>query len=278
MGLWDYSGKRVAIFGCATGMGEAAARELVRLGAEVHGADIKPTEAPIASFRTVDLRDPASIDAAVADIGGPIDRLFYCAGLPQATFPPLDVMKVNFLGMRHLAERALPLMGPGGAICSIASTAAMGFMKNMEKLQALVATPDFASGLKWCEGELDFIGGGYAPSKEAITVWTMKMGAKLIKQGIRINCTWPAPTQTPMMLEFEKESPSAFIDIFAEPAGRRSTPEEQAWPVLFLNSDAAGFINGHALPVDGGFMGAVTTGEIDLQQAFGAAAASLQKA
>jgi NAD(P)-dependent dehydrogenase (short-subunit alcohol dehydrogenase family) len=250
----------------------------VRLGAEVHGADIKPTEAPIASFRTVDLRDPASIDAAVADIGGPIDRLFYCAGLPQATFPPLDVMKVNFLGMRHLAERALPLMGPGGAICSIASTAAMGFMKNMEKLQALVATPDFASGLKWCEGELDFIGGGYAPSKEAITVWTMKMGAKLIKQGIRINCTWPAPTQTPMMLEFEKESPSAFIDIFAEPAGRRSTPEEQAWPVLFLNSDAAGFINGHALPVDGGFMGAITTGEIDLQQAFGAAAASLQKA
>jgi NAD(P)-dependent dehydrogenase (short-subunit alcohol dehydrogenase family) len=151
-------------------------------------------------------------------------------------------------------------------------------MKNMEKLQALVATPDFASGLKWCEGELDFIGGGYAPSKEAITVWTMKMGAKLIKQGIRINCTWPAPTQTPMMLEFEKESPSAFIDIFAEPAGRRSTPEEQAWPVLFLNSDAAGFINGHALPVDGGFMGAITTGEIDLQQAFGAAAASLQKA
>jgi NAD(P)-dependent dehydrogenase (short-subunit alcohol dehydrogenase family) len=112
--------------------------------------------------------------------------------------------------------------------------------------------------------------GGYAFSKQTLAVWTMATGARLIKQGVRINCTWPSPTQTPMMLEFEKQAPAAAIDIFAEPIGRRSTPEEQAWPLIFLNSDAARFINGHVLPVDGGFMGAVTTGEIDLQKSFAA--------
>src|SRR5262245_38595953 len=115
MGLWDYEGKRVAIVGCATGMGEAAAQELVRLGAEVHAADIRPTPAPVASFRTVDMRDPASIDAMVESIGGKLDCLFYCAGLPQ-TFPALDVMKVNFIGMRHLTEKMAPMIKEGGAI------------------------------------------------------------------------------------------------------------------------------------------------------------------
>lgn len=271
MGLWDYQGKRVAIVGCATGMGEAAAQELVRLGAEVHAADIRPTPAPVASFRTVDMRDPASIDAMAESIGGKLDCLFYCAGLPQ-TFPALDVMKVNFIGMRHLTERMAPMIKEGGAIASIASTAAMNFMKNMAKIQEFLKTPDFASAVKWCEANADLVDGGYAFSKEAISVWTMLTGAKLIKQrGIRVNCTWPAPTETPMMLEFEKQSPASLINVFAEPSGRRSTPEEQAWPLLFLNSGAAKFVNGHVLPVDGGFMGAVTAGAIDLQKLFGAA-------
>ena len=49
--IWSYAGKRVVIAGCSSGMGEATARELVRLGAEVHGVDIKRSPVDLASFR-----------------------------------------------------------------------------------------------------------------------------------------------------------------------------------------------------------------------------------
>ena len=97
---WNYKGKKVVITGCFSGMGEAAARELVRLGAEVHGVDIKESPVAMASFQQVDLRDCTQIDAALETIGGDIDASFYCAGLP-GTFPPLEVMQVNFVNMRH---------------------------------------------------------------------------------------------------------------------------------------------------------------------------------
>src|SRR5579864_7870501 len=96
-----YKNKRVVVTGCFSGMGEATARLLLTLGAEVHGLDYKDCKLDLASFTHVDLRDPGSIDAAVDKIGGKIDALFNCAGLPQ-TFPALEVMKVNFVGTRHL--------------------------------------------------------------------------------------------------------------------------------------------------------------------------------
>src|ERR1700759_3077499 len=119
-----YKNKRVVVSGCFSGMGEATARLLVELGAQVHGLDFKPSQLKLASFNLLDLRDPASIDAAAAKIGGKVDALFNCAGLPQ-TAPPVDVMKVNFCGARRLTERIVPLMGPGGAIASISSVAGM---------------------------------------------------------------------------------------------------------------------------------------------------------
>jgi NAD(P)-dependent dehydrogenase (short-subunit alcohol dehydrogenase family) len=57
-----------------------------------------------------------------------------------------------------------------------------------------------------------------------------------------------------------------------QPINRRSTPEEQARPLVFLNSDAASYINGVVLPVDGGFMGGITTGQIDVRKLMGSAA------
>ena len=104
-----YKGKRVIVSGCFSGMGEATAKLLLDLGAEVHGLDFKPCALPLASFNTVDLRDPASIEAGIATIGGTVDALFNCAGLPQS-FPPMDVMKVNVIGTRHLTEQVIPLM------------------------------------------------------------------------------------------------------------------------------------------------------------------------
>ena len=263
MDFLGYKNKRVIVSGCFSGMGESTARQLVELGAEVHGLDYKETALDLASFTQVDLRDPQAIDSAVAGIGGHVDALFNCAGLPQ-TSPPLDVMGVNYLGARRVTEQVLPLMSEGSAIATISSTAGMGWSRRIPMLMELLQIDSYDGVLEWCEKNVEMVEKGYTLSKEAIIVWTMLFSNKLIKNGIRINCTLPAPTQTPMMEHFEAASGADVIDLFVQPINRRSTPEEQASPLIFLNSDAARYVNGVALPVDGGFMGGVATGQIDL--------------
>jgi NAD(P)-dependent dehydrogenase (short-subunit alcohol dehydrogenase family) len=267
----SYKNKRVVVSGCFSGMGEATARLLLDLGAEVHGLDYKDTALKLASFKRVDLRDPASIDAAVQSIGGKVDALFNCAGLPQ-TAGALDVMRVNYAGTRRVTERVLPLMAAGGAIVSISSNGGLGWSRRVPVLMQLLKIDTYEGAVKWCEENMDQVREGYAFSKEAIIVWTMMMSTPLIKKGIRINCTMPGPTQTPMMAHFEKATAASVLDAAAQPINRRSTPEEQAGALVFLNSDAATYINGVALPVDGGFLGGVATGQIDLSAMMSGAA------
>ena len=267
----DYTGKRVIVSGCFSGMGEATARRLLCLGADVHGIDYKDCALPLASFQRADLRDVASIDAAVSGIGGKVDALFNCAGLPQ-TSPPLDVMKVNFVGTRYLTERVVERMGQGGAVASISSTGGLGWSRRMGVLKELIQAATFEDAVAWCTDNMETVREGYSLSKEAVIVWTMMVSSKLIKQGIRINCTAPGPTQTPMMKDFEAATAKATLDMAMQPINRRSTPDEQAGPVVFLNSPAASYINGVLLPVDGGFMGGMATGQIDMAILSGKAA------
>jgi NAD(P)-dependent dehydrogenase (short-subunit alcohol dehydrogenase family) len=258
----DYRNKRVIVSGCFSGMGEATARLLLELGAEVHGLDYKKSELGLASFRICDLRDPASIDAAVEQVGGKVDALFNCAGLPQ-TAPPLDVMKVNYIGTRRLTERVIALMGERGAVVSVSSTGGLGWSRRMPVVIGLIKQDSYEAAVEWCKSNMSTVAEGYSLSKEAVIVWTMMSSFHLIKRGIRINCTLPGPTQTPMMKEFEAATPRAVLDAATQPIARRSTPEEQAGPLVFLNSDRASFINGVALPVDGGFLAGMATGQID---------------
>ena len=268
--LLGYKNKRVVVSGCFSGIGEATARLLLQLGAEVHGLDYKQSKLDLASFRQVDLREPASIDAAAAAIGGKIDALFNCAGLPQ-TSPPLDVMKVNYAGTRRLTERVVPLMGEGSAIVSVASTAALGWSRRVPVLMELLQIDSYEGAVQWSEAHADVVREGYAFSKEAIVVWTMMTAASLIKSGIRMNCTLPGPTQTPMMAHFEAASKPAVLEAATQPINRRSRPEEQAAPLVFLNSSVASYLNGAVLPVDGGFMGGIATGRIDPRTLMGSA-------
>lgn len=261
--ILGYAGKRVIVSGCFSGMGEATAKLLLALGAEVHGLDYKTCNLPLASFHKVDLRDPASIEAGVAAIGGKVDALFNCAGLPQS-FPAMDVMKVNFIGTRHLTEQVLPLMSEGGAIASIASTGGLGWSRRIPTNMEFITTKGFDAAVKWCESNPETVAEGYSFSKENVIVWTQFMGAHLIKKGIRINCTLPSPTQTPMMAEFEAASGKEVIQAATQPMGRYSTAEEQAGGLVLVNSALASIVNGVVLPVDGGFMGGVATGQVDL--------------
>jgi NAD(P)-dependent dehydrogenase (short-subunit alcohol dehydrogenase family) len=270
--ILGYKGKRVIVSGCFSGMGEATARMLIDLGAEVHGLDFKPSALPLASFNQIDLRDPASIEAGVAAIVGPghdrkVYALFNCAGLPGAgAFPPMDTFKVNFIGTRHLTDCVLPHMGPGSAIVSIASTGGLGWSRRIPVHMELLGTKGFQAAVEWGEAHMDHVAEGYAFSKEAVIVWTQFMGAQLIKKGIRINCSLPSPTQTPMMATFHATSGKQVVDAAAEPLGRYTTPEEQAGPLVLLCSNAAGVINGVVLPVDGGFMGGLATGQVDISK------------
>jgi NAD(P)-dependent dehydrogenase (short-subunit alcohol dehydrogenase family) len=264
---FSYEGKRVVVSGGGgAGMGAAAVEGLAELGAEIHVLDLKDPPVKVASHQVVDLRDPDATAAAIETIGGRIDALFNAAGLPGPPFPDLDTMLVNFAAPRHLTACVVPHMTDGGAICSISSTAGSGYLLTLEKWMPLVDTPDFASAKAWCEEHPDDIAGGYSQSKEALIIWTMKAAMDLAPKGIRLNCISPGPTDTPMMPAFEDFAGGpTLIDLFAQGLGRRSTPAEQGWPMIFLNSDAASYISGENLNTDGGTVSAITTGRLVLE-------------
>ncbi len=89
---------------------------------------------------------------------------------------------------------------------------------------------------------------------------------------IRINTTMPSPIDTPMLEDFRKVAGDAVLSAFAKAKGRYSTAEEQALPLILLNSDAARFISGVCLPVDAGLAGGLATGVLNLQQMIAEAA------
>ena len=74
-----------------------------------------------------------------------------------------------------------------------------------------------------------------------------------------------------MMAAFHATSGKAVVDAAAEPLGRYTTPDEQALPLVLLCWDAMAVVNGVVLPVDGGFMGGVATGQVDLGRMMGGA-------
>lgn len=266
-----YAGRHVVVTGAASGMGAATAAILTDLGAQVTAVDVRPTKLPVDQVLEVDLRDRASIDAAAESIEGPIHAYFGCAGLPGPPFSGLDVMLVNFVGARHLIDLVLPRIPVGGAIAVVASNAAMGWQLELEQLMGLVATDGFDAGKQWCEANGEMLeAGAYPFSKKAINAWVASRGATLISDGIRLNCINPGPTDTAMMPHFVEFAGQNIIDAFVGPIQRRSTPEEQAWPLIFLNSPRSSYINGEALVTDGGFFGAVQSGQLDLSQLFAA--------
>lgn len=263
-----YQGKRVLVSGAATGMGAAATKILLDLGAEVIAADIKRVQLPVKTFIEVDLRDKKAIDDLVAAIPNRVDAVFSCAGIPGAPFSDLDVMLVNFVGPRHLIESLVPKMPEGSAVATIASTAGMGWQQKLATWMGLLRADGFEAGKAWCAAHTDAIATGYGPSKQVMNAWVGWRAATLIRQGIRLNTLNPGPTDTPMMPAFERVAGGAdVINIFTKPINRRSTPEEQAWPLVMLNSPRLSYVNGHGLQADGGWVGGVQTGQIEIPAA-----------
>jgi NAD(P)-dependent dehydrogenase (short-subunit alcohol dehydrogenase family) len=259
MAMFDafrYDGKRVLVVGGATGMGAAAAQLVQDAGAEVVVMDFAEVTLPGAKSIHVDLADRSSIDAAIGECGGPVDVLMSCAGVADGT-PGIE--RINFIGHRHLIDRLIEggMMARGSAIGFISSAAGLGWEANLSEIQELLATPDFDSAVAWVEehGKAD-----YMSSKQTVCAYVASQAFPFLKKGIRINAICPGPTETPLA-QANKETWLAFgADYRGELGIEVSTPLEQAYPLVFLCSDAAAAINGITMITDAGYMSSGITG------------------
>ena len=258
MSLFDalrFDGKRVLVVGGATGMGAAAARLALDAGAAVVVMDYADVKLTGVKSIHVNLAEKASIDAGVDACGGPVHALLSCAGVADGP----DIDRINFVGHRHLIDRMLAqdVLGRGAAIGFISSSAGLGWEKNLGLLNELLATPDFDSAVAFIqEREL----ANYYWMKQAVCAYVASQAFPMLKRGIRINAICPGPTDTPLA-QANKDVWLAFGADYREQTGiQAATPMEQAYPLLFLCSDAASAISGVTLISDAGYMMSGITG------------------
>ncbi len=242
-------GKVAIVTGAAGGFGEGIARLFVAEGAKVLIADLDGDKAQTvaaslgANAKAVrcDVTKRADIDAAVkacvAAFGAP-DIVVNNAGTTHKNQPMLDVdeatfdrvFAVNVKSIYHMTQAVLPLMRErkSGSIVNIGSTA------------GIRPRP----GLAW-----------YNASKGAVNLLSKSMAVELGPDNIRVNAVCPVMGATGLIEQFlgTADTPEARAKIVAGiPLGRMSTPDDVAQATLYLASDAARFITGVELPVDGG--------------------------
>jgi NAD(P)-dependent dehydrogenase (short-subunit alcohol dehydrogenase family) len=247
--LFRYEGKRAIVIGGATGMGAETARMAGELGAEVIVLDVAPVDYDCAQKIEVDLRNQASVDAAVDAIEGPVHAIFACAGVADGT---AGIMLINFTAQRHFIDRLIAQgkLAKGGAIAFISSTAGLGWKKNIERVRDFLSNEDWASAAKWTEENPDTDSYGF--SKEAINLYVAQQAFPMLKAGYRINCILPGPTVTPLA-EANADMWLTYAADYREAAGVDTlTPDQMASTMVFLCSDAAKGINGETLQVDQG--------------------------
>ncbi|WP_018636511.1 SDR family oxidoreductase [Parafrankia elaeagni] len=255
MTLFDafrFDGKRVLVVGGATGMGAAAAELAQSAGAEVVVADHAEVTLSGARAIHVNLADAASIDTTVDQLGGPVHALLLAAGVADGT-PGIE--RINFIGHRYLIDRLLAggLLPRGSAIGFISSAAGLGWESDLPLLKEYLAITDFDEATKWAvdHGKAD-----YMWSKRAVCAYVASQAMPLLKQGVRINAICPGPTDTPLARANEDRWLGFGTDYRAEVGTEPATPLEQAYPLLFLCSDAASAVNGITLTADSGYFSA----------------------
>jgi NAD(P)-dependent dehydrogenase (short-subunit alcohol dehydrogenase family) len=238
-----FTGRRALVTGAGSGIGDAVARGLHGEGAEVVLADtagdrVETLAAELgerAQPLTLDVRDEDAVSAAM--IG--LDVLANVAGIGSTTNAPdtpLDVWEnvfaVNARGTFLCCKHAIPSMieRGGGAIVNIASVAGM------------IGLPNRVA---------------YSASKGAVIALTRALAIDHVGQGIRVNAICPGTVDSPWVRRLVEDVGESLDSLRArQPMGRLGTPEEVADAVLYLASDAAAFVTGSALVIDGGLTAA----------------------
>jgi NAD(P)-dependent dehydrogenase (short-subunit alcohol dehydrogenase family) len=259
MGSFDafrYDGRRALVVGGASGMGAATAALVQDAGADVVVMDFADVSLDGVEAIHVNLAERDSIDRAVEACGGTVDALFSCAGVADGT-PGIE--RINFIGHRYLIDRLLDgdMLTRGSTIGMISSAAGLGWEPNLDQLRELLDATDWDDAVAWVEqhGKAD-----YMSMKQAMCAYVAREAYPLLRRGIRINAICPGPTDTPLA-QANKEMWLGFGSDFRAAVGiQPSTPLEQAYPLVFLCSDAAGAISGQTIISDEGYMSAGLTG------------------
>lgn len=251
--MFDFTSRVAIVTGGSSGIGKETATRLVAAGACVviggrdagklarAAAEVDPGRSRV-RFVAGDIADPASaealVDEAVKAFGG-VDILVNNAGVfnpkPFLDVTPdeydwfLDTILKGKFFMAQAAARAMIQRG-GGAIVQVGSLWA---------IQAIGATPSAA----------------YSAANAGVHALTRNLAIELASRRIRINTVAPAVVETPVYNTFlSDEEVSKTLPGFNafHPLGRNGQPRDIAEAILFLASDAASWITGTVLPVDGG--------------------------
>lgn len=241
----------IVITGSASGIGKATAEKLAAQGDRIIGIDIRDAEI-IADLSSPEDRKKA-IAMATEQSGGKIDGLVLSAGLSGVTSPGDTTLSVNYFGSVDLLEGLSPAMEGQANPCAI------GLVSNSSQFGVDYDDPMVLALLEGDEDkcrnmvmELDR-GAAYRFSKHALARIIRHRAIEWGPRGIRVNGIVPGMTATPMVAEImEDKEMGPFVDMIPCPLGRKGTAAEMAGVIDFLLSDAAAYITGSMIWVDGG--------------------------
>jgi NAD(P)-dependent dehydrogenase (short-subunit alcohol dehydrogenase family) len=232
--MFSFTGRTALVSGGTSGIGLAIAQAFAAAGANVHavGLGTLPADEANLHFEALDVTDTAACRQLISAIPQ-IDFLVNAAGIirrdDEYTIDVFQhVIDVNLTGaMRLCTEAREKLAASKGAIVNIASL--------------------------WT-----YFGGprvpAYTASKGAIGQLTKSLAVAWAADGIRVNAVAPGWIATPLTQALQNDPVRAAPILDRCPMKRWGRPEEVAPPVLFLCSEAASFINGAILPIDGGYL------------------------
>ncbi|KAB0547025.1 SDR family oxidoreductase [Pseudomonas argentinensis] len=243
--------KTLIVTGAASGIGAEVARLARCAGARVIALDRHEPQISVHAYHAVDLGDPASIDQVIARLPERIDGLCNIAGVP-GTAPAELVGRVNYLGLRHLSEGLLPRLA-GGCIVNAASILGAEWPQRLEAHKALAAAAGFEAGSTWLDANPVEQATCYQYFKEALIVWSYQNASPWSREhDVRLNCVAPGPVFTPILGDFVQMLSDERLERDGRHMKRPALADEVAAVVLFLCSDAARWVCGANIPVDGG--------------------------